>query len=218
MFNEGYYSTNNEKLIREDLIEEAMLLCKLLTENQHTYLPEVFALMALMCFHSARSESRVTAEGEIILLPHQDRSKWNRQLIDKGSEYMGKASFGNAVTSYHIEASIAYEHCIAKSFEETNWKLILDYYIWVCIFYPSPITELNKVVAVMQVHGAATALQELENIKDKKKLESYYLYYSILGEIHLQLKNSSEAKKYFEKAIQLAPSEMEKKMLREKLL
>jgi RNA polymerase sigma factor (sigma-70 family) len=217
LFNEGYYSTNHEQLIRIDLIEEAMALCQLLTENHHTHLPEVFALMALMCFHSARSASRVTAEGEIILLPQQDRSKWNKGLIQKGNEYMSKASFGNAVTSYHIEAAIAYEHCIAKSFEETNWKLILDYYTWVCIFYPSPITELNKVVAVMQVHGAETALSEMQKIKDKKILESYYLYYSILGEIYQRLARSDEANIFFEKAISLAPSEMERKMLKEKL-
>ena len=218
LFNEGYYSTNHEQLIRKDLIREALFLCKLLTENQHTHLPEVYALMALMCFHSARSESRVTEEGEIILLPHQDRSKWDRELIARGNEYMGKASFGTLVTSYHVEAAIAYEHCIARTYAETNWPLILDYYTWICIFYPSPVTELNKVVAVMQVNGPAAALQELENIKDKSRLESYYLYYSILGEIHMKLDNPAGAGKYFDKAIALAPSEMEKKMLREKMV
>jgi RNA polymerase sigma-70 factor (ECF subfamily) len=217
LFNEGYYSTNHEQLIRKDLIREALQLCKLLAENRHTHLPEVYALMALMCFHSARSESRVSEEGEIILLPHQDRTKWDKELIAKGNEYMGKASFGNFVSSYHVEAAIAYEHCIANTYEETNWPLILDYYTWICIFYPSPVTELNKVVAVLQVHGPAVALQEIENIKDKSKLESYYLYYSILGEIHMKLKNLSGATQYFQKAIDLAPSEMEKKILSRKI-
>ena len=217
LFNEGYYSTNHEQLIRNDLIREAMFLCNLLTENKHTHLPEVYALMALMCFHSARSESRVTEEGNIILLPFQDRSKWDRSLIAKGNQFMAKASFGNYVTSYHVEAAIAYEHCIAKTYEETNWPLILDYYTWICIFYPSPVTELNKVVAVMQVHGAAAALEELQAIKEKSKLESYYLYYSILGEIHSMLKNGDLANSNFERAIALAPSEMEKKMLQQKM-
>jgi RNA polymerase sigma-70 factor (ECF subfamily) len=73
LFNEGYNSSQPEQLIRKDLITEALMFCKLLIENHYTQLPEVFALMALMCFHAARSESRLTQEGEIILLPYQDR-------------------------------------------------------------------------------------------------------------------------------------------------
>src|SRR5687767_3499587 len=96
LFNEGYNSTHSDELIRRDLISEAMLLCKLLTENKNTGFPETFALMALMCFHASRSDSRLTAEGEIILLPYQDRSKWNRELITEGNEYMNKAAFGDS--------------------------------------------------------------------------------------------------------------------------
>ena len=168
LFNEGYNSTSSEELIRKDVIEEAMMLCKLLTENDHTQQPEVFALMALMCFHSSRSESRLTTEGEIILLPMQDRKKWNTTLINEGNEYMNKAAFGDAVSAYHIEAAIAYEHCSAKVFKDTNWKRIVEYYEWLCRISPSPINDLNKTVAVMELYGAAIALQELESIKDKK--------------------------------------------------
>lgn len=218
LFNEGYNSTHAEELIRKDLIEEAMMLCKLLTENQHTQLPETYALMALMCFHSSRSESRLTAEGEIILLPYQDRTKWNHELIARGNEYMNKAAFGNSVSTYHLEAVIAYEHCAAKSFSKTNWKRILELYEWLCKISSSPVSELNKVVAVMQVHGAATALAALENIPGKKKLETFYLYHSLLGEIYSRLNNSVEAKNYFEKAIHLTQSETEKKILKEKIV
>ncbi len=218
LFSEGYNSTHAEHLIREDLIEDAMLLCKLLTENQHTQLPEVFALMALMCFHTARSESRLTTDGEIILLPYQDRSKWNFDLIYSGSEYMNKAAFGNELSSYHIEAAIAFEHCKADNFSKTNWKKILELYEWLCDISPSPISELNKTVAVMMVHGADKALHSLENIPDKKKLESFYLYHSLLGEINSRLDQSVEAKINFENAIKLTKSETEKKMLQEKII
>ena len=218
LFNEGYNSTSSEDLIRKDVIEEAMMLCRLLTENDHTQQPEVFALMALMCFHSSRSDSRLTTEGEIILLPMQDRSKWVSALIEEGNEYMNKAAFGNTVSTYHIEAAIAYEHCTAKSFKETNWKKILDYYEWLCKIAPSPINELNKVVAVMELYGAAIALEELESIKEKKKLESYYLYHSLLGEIYSRLDNLSAAKEHFEAAIKLTHSETERKMLSNKIV
>jgi predicted RNA polymerase sigma factor len=218
LFNEGYNSTSSEDLIRKDVIEEAMMLCRLLTENDHTQQPEVFALMALMCFHASRSDSRLTAEGEIILLPMQDRSTWVSALIEKGNEYMNKAAFGNTVSTYHIEAAIAYEHCAAKSFKETNWKKILEYYEWLCKIAHSPINELNKVVVLMELYGAAIALEELESIKEKKKLESYYLYHSVLGEIYSRLDNLPGAKVHFETAIKLTHSETERKMLSNKIV
>ncbi|MGH2649343.1 MAG: RNA polymerase sigma factor [Ginsengibacter sp.] len=217
IFNEGYNSTNSEELIRQDIIEEAMMLCKLLAENDHTQQPEVFALMALMCFHSSRSSSRLTKEGEIILLPMQDRSKWDRKLIEEGNEYMNKAAFGDVVSTYHIEAAIAYEHCSAKTFKETNWKKILEYYEWLCNISPSPVNQLNKVVAVMELYGGAMALEELESIKDKKKLESYYLYHSLLGEIYSRLDNLPAAKEHFKTASLLTHSETERKMLKNKI-
>lgn len=217
LFNEGYNSTHSEQLIREDLMNEAMMLCGLLTENEHTQLPETFALMALMCFHSARSKSRLTTDGEVVLLPQQDRSKWNVELISAGNNYMNKAAFGTEITSYHLEAAIAHEHCSATDFKNTNWNRILYLYEWLCNISPSPITELNKTVAVMQVHGAETALEALQQITDKKKLESFYLYYSLLGEIYSQLKNTAEAKKCFQEAMKLTTSEVERKMLGNKI-
>ena len=218
LFNEGYNSTQAEQLIRNDLIEEAMMLCKLLAENQHTQLPGVFALMALMCFHSARSESRLTTEGEIILLAYQDRSKWNVDLITLGNEYMNKAAFGDEISSYHLEAAIAYEHCTAKNFSTTNWIRILELYELLCKISPSPVSALNKTIALMQVHGAAKALESLEQVPDQKKLSSFYLYQSLLGEIHARLGNSVKAKKYFENAVLLTRSATEKKMLNDKIV
>ncbi len=216
LFNEGYNSTHTEQLIRNDLIEQALMLCKFLTENNHTQLPEVFALMALMCFHSARSESRLTTEGEIILLPYQDRTKWNKDLIILGNEYMNRAAFGDSISAYHIEAAIAFEHCAAESFNTTNWQKILELYEWLCTILPSPVSELNKAVAIMQVYGAQKALESLGLI-DKKKLESFYLYHSLYGEIHSRLNNTKLAQMYFQTALKLTRSETEKKILRDKI-
>ena len=117
LFNEGYNSTHSEKLIRKDLIEEAVILCKLLIENKQTDLPEVNALMALMCFHASRSDSRLSPEGEIILLSEQNRKKWNRNLIEEGSVYFHKSASGDILSPYHLEAAIAFEHCFADSFQ-----------------------------------------------------------------------------------------------------
>lgn len=217
LFNEGYYSTNSEQLVREDLIAEAMMLCKLLAENNHTQLPEVYALLALMYFHSARNKSRLTDAGEIILLPQQDRSKWNSHLIAEGNRYMNIAAFGNEISSYHLEAAIAFEHCTAHSFEKTNWIRILDLYEWLCKLSPSPIAALNKTVAVMQVRGAEIAMQSIQEINDRKKLESFYIYHSLLGELNSRMNKPGEAQKNFERAIQLTKSEMEINILKNKI-
>lgn len=217
LFNEGYNSTHSEELIRRDVMEEAMLLCKLLTENVHTQTPETFALMALMCFHASRTESRLTTTGEIILLPDQDRRKWDRQLIGSGNAYMNKAAFGNVISPYHLEAAIAYEHCTADNYTQTNWERILEYYDWLSGTTPSAVTALNRAVVVMQVHGPAAALQAVENITGIKKLSSFYLYNSLLGELHARLHEPAKARRYFEIAIGQTQSETEKRLLRNKI-
>ncbi len=217
LFNEGYNSTDSDTLVRADLMEEAMLLCKLLSENRHTQQPATFALMALMCFHTSRNEGRLTTAGEIILLAEQDRSKWNLDLIALGNKYMEKAALGDSVSKYHLEAAIAFEHCTAESFEKTNWERILELYEWLCRAFPSPISELNRAVAVMRVHGADEALKAVIEIPRKKKLETYYLYHSLVGEIYSQLGRRAEANAEFETAITLTKSEPERKLLRSKL-
>jgi RNA polymerase sigma factor (sigma-70 family) len=217
LFNEGYNSTQTTNLIREDLIHESFLLAKFLSENPLTQQPNAYALMALICFHSSRSESRLTPEGEIILLAEQDRSKWNKSLMEMGNSYMNQSAFGAEITSYHLEAAIAYEHCSAKEFSKTNWPRILEYYESLCTINPSAITQLNKAIVTMQVLGAQAARQELQEIADKKKIESYYLYYSLLGEIASKLGEISEAKKHYKKAIELTLSEREQRIIRNKI-
>ncbi len=217
LFNEGYNSTNSDDVIRRDLMDEAMLLCKLLIENRYTQLAETYALMALMCFHSSRNNSRLTAEGEIILLAHQDRSKWNLNLITKGNEYMNKAAFGNTISSYHLEAAIAYEHCIADKFETTNWDRILELYDWLCKIYPSEITEINRAVVILKLQGSSASLNALSKLTNKGRAEHYYLYQSLLGEIYSEQQDKAKARIHFEKAIGLTHSEKEKNLLRDKM-
>ncbi len=217
LFNEGYNSTHAEALIRRDLMEEAMLLCKLLLENAHTQLPETFALMALMCFHASRTEGRLNMEGEIILLSDQDRSKWDRTLIASGSACLDSAATGDTISRYHVEAAIAYEHCMAESYERTDWKKILQYYNWLYEITPTAITALNRAVAIMQVSGAAAALEAVQAIPDVRKLNGFYLYNSLLGELYARLGDAAQAKICFETAMEQTLSETEKRVLKSKL-
>jgi RNA polymerase sigma-70 factor (ECF subfamily) len=217
LFNEGYNSTQSEYLIRQDLMHEAMLLCQMLTEDKNTQQPEAYALMALMCFQASRSDSRLSPEGEIILLAHQDRKRWNYQLIAQGNYYMEQGAYGDVVSAYHLEAAIAFEHCTASSFETTNWPQILTYYNWLCTIAPSPFTELNRVVAIMQVDGPVAALKALHPLRNDKKTARFYLYHAICGEVYLRIGDTLAARDSLEKAISYTHSAAEKHILQQKL-
>ncbi len=221
LFNEGYNSTQNADLIREDLIQDAMMMCKLLSENPHTQLPEVFALLALICFHSARSQSRLDVKGNIILLRDQDRSLWNRDLIAMGNDYMNKSiptdeTGKYEISTYHLESAIAYEHCVADSFQKTNWERIFDLYSWLEKIAPSSIVQLNKATALFQWKGADDALSNLAK-SDTSGLESYYLYSALLGDIYAQKQMPQQAITYYQNAISLTHSMQEKNLLSSKI-
>lgn len=216
LFNEGYNSTHAEDLIRKDLITQAMYLCELLCNSPHTQLPEVFAAMALMCFHAARIDSRTDTNGEVILLSHQDRSMWDAASILQGNEYMNKAAFGNDISTYHIEAAIAYQHCIAPSFEQTNWPSILLYYNMLAGINPSSVVLLNRLTAIYKVYGAEQTLTEIETSPHRAVWEKNYLYHSLMGDIYTG-SNLNMAKTFYESAIRLTKSEAEKKLLQKKI-
>jgi len=216
IFNEGYNSTHSDSLIRKDLLDQAIYLCDLLCRNAHTQLPEAYAAMALMCFHAARIESRISSEGEIILLSHQDRSKWDMELINTGSEYMSRATWGDEVSTYHIEAAIAYQHCIAKRFEDTNWEQILSCYNWLAIINPSAVVLLNRLMVIYQLYGAERTKEEIGKANTKPEWEKHYLYYSLLGEIYSGT-DKEQSKVNYDKAMSLTQSAAEKKLLAKKI-
>jgi len=217
LFNEGYNSGQPDRLIRTDLMEEALLLGRLLTAHPETAQPATFALLALLCYQYSRSQSRLGADGNIILLDQQDRSQWNHEWIAAGNEYMNRAAVGNTVSAYHLQAAIAFEHCSAPDFAQTNWTGIVRYYRWLCRLSPSPVFELHMAVAVLHAEGTAAALRILEQMDAPKKMDSYYLYHSLLGEINQRDGRHEAARQHFEKALALTGSEAEKKMLRAKM-
>lgn len=218
LFNEGYNSSNKSDLIRKDLCEEAIRLALMLTENEYINQPKCFALIALMTLLASRFESRLDDNGEIILLEEQDRTKWNTELIQIGVTYLNKASEGNEISDYHIEAAIVAEHSIAKNFQETNWERILYLYNLLANINPSPIVLLNRAIVTGKVSGAKKAIEEINSIHEVERyINSNHLFSSVLGELHREDGSYAEAKKYFEKAILLINSDAEKKLIEKKI-
>ena len=176
LFNEGYYSESRDAVIREDLCLEAMRLAYMLLENEITNKPQVNALLSLMCFHSSRFEARKNKNGEIVLYDEQDESLWNKELISRGIYFLQKASQGNILSKYHLEANIAYWHTF-KTDSQEKWGNILQLYNQLLIKEYSPIAALNRTYALSRVYGKSAAIAEAE----KLKLENNHFYFSLLG-------------------------------------
>jgi RNA polymerase sigma-70 factor (ECF subfamily) len=214
LFNEGYNSSHPERLIREELCEEAIRLCHVLTGNPLTATPRTRALMALLCFQASRLNARTDDRGQIILLKYQDRSRWNRALIQKGFDYLEEAAEPFEVSSYHFEAAIASLHAASPSFEQTDWKSIHHLYELLYGEQPGPIVALNKAIASAYAISRQHALDELRAIKG---LEGHYLYHATIGEMYLELNDRGRARSSFEKAIPLTSSRVEKQLLLDKI-
>lgn len=217
LFNEGYSSTHSEDHIREELIGNALYLCQSLLSHPSTALPETYAFMALICFHASRSTARLSKQGFIIPLEDQNRSLWDEDLIAEGITFMQKSAFGDVVSTYHLEAAIAYEHCTAKNHHSTNWAKILQHYDALLNTTKDPVVALNRCVAIMELRGPETALSSIKLLEHNQTLDKYYLYHAILGEVHTRLGNVHEARVALEKSGQLTLSLHEKRFLMDKI-
>jgi predicted RNA polymerase sigma factor len=179
LFSEGYYSKTQNQILRKDLCLEALRLGLLLTTYERTNLPKTNALIALMCFHASRFTSRENSEGSMILYEQQDEELWDTNLINQGIYFLSLSAQGNEISSYHLEARIAYWHCIKEDTEE-KWEDILQLYNQLLLINYSPSVALNRTFALYKANGQQAALIEAE----KLKLEDNHFYFILLGELY----------------------------------
>jgi RNA polymerase sigma factor (sigma-70 family) len=207
LFNEGYYSSIRDTVLRKDFCLEAMRLTLLLIENELTNNPRAEALFALMCFHASRFEARTDENGEIIRYDDQNVSLWNEELISKGHYYLNKASRGTELSRYHIEAAIAYWHTI-KNDQIEKWENILQLYNQLLFIIYSPVTALNRTYALSKIYGKPAAIEEAE----KLGLTTYHLYHVLLGYLCSDT-DHSKAIHHLQMALKLARTEQEKTLI-----
>lgn len=217
VFNEGYHARHSSLVIREDLVEESLRLGNLLTMHQQTQTPETYALLALMCFHSARLYERINTSGAIVQLKNQDRTQWNHSLIVKGINFLNRAAHGETLTAYHLEAAIAYEHCIAKTYSETNWRKIDDYYQLLIQVRPAPLLSFQHAVVKAERFGPAIGLEELARIEGSRDLQKNHFLFIAKGEWLAALHKKSEALESFRMAKSLTQSTVEKDFIQLKI-
>jgi RNA polymerase sigma-70 factor, ECF subfamily len=201
LFNEGYSASGGEAHIRVALCEEAIRLARLLL-RLFPGEPEIMGLAALLLLQHARAPARLDADGAIVLLEEQDRSRWNRDLIAEGLALVDKALRHRRPGPYQIQAALAGVHAHAARPEDTDWSEIDRLYAVLERVSPSPVVTLNRAVAIAKVHGAAAALALIEPLA--APLASYFHFFGVKGGLLLQLGRAEEARIAFDRAIALA--------------
>ena len=217
IFNEGYHSNKESELVRKDLVLEAIRLCKLLVNKKIKHNTTSCAVLALMLFHTAKIEAKISDRGELINLEEQDRSLWNAKYIFLGNSYMNQAVSTEIFTSYHYEAAIIAEHLKAKNFESTDWNVILMWYKRLLILHPTSAIQLNIAIVYLQLKNLEEAFTILTEIDEKLLGQRAYIFHATWAEYLLIIGEKSSAIERYQQAIQQVNNQLELEFLKKKL-
>jgi len=215
VFNEGYSASSGESLMRPAVSMEAIRLGRLILELLPE--PEVMGLLALMLLNESRRPARVTAEGELILLDHQDRRLWNRDQITEGITLVERALGSHRFGPYTIQAAIAAVHAEAPDAAQTDWAQIVALYKLLQQTAPSPVVELNCAVAVAMRDGPAAGLAMVDDILARGELESYQWVHSVRADLYRRLGKKNEARAAYQEALTLTRLAPERRFLEMRL-
>ena len=216
VFNEGYAATSGDAVVRSDLTREAIRLARLLRD----LLPaegEICGLLALMLLHDSRRDARTTAEGDLVLLADQDRTRWDRGEIEEGLELVRQALRAPRYGTYAVQAAIAALHAQAPTAEETDWSEIAGLYGVLMEIDPSPVVELNRAVAIAMCEGAAAGLALVDAIVARGELANYHLTHAARADLLARLGRSDAAIAAYERARALASQEPERRFIERRI-
>jgi RNA polymerase sigma-70 factor (ECF subfamily) len=216
VFNEGYFASSGESLVRPELSGEAIRLGRLLVELLPDE-PEVAGLLALMLFQESRRAARTTAEGDVILLEDQDRALWNRQQITEGVALVQRALSVPTAGPYAVQAAIAAVHAQAPSSAETDWDQIHRLYGVLAHTQPSPVVELNRAVALAMRDGPQAGLEQIDAILGRGELSDYHLAHAARADLCRRLGRISDARASYEQALALTRLGPERRFLQKRL-
>ena len=212
-----YKASAGDKLVREDICDEAIRLAGVLAEHPAGNQPKTHALLALMLLNAARMPARLDDAGNLLRLREQDRTCWNQALIARGMFHFAQSAAGREITEYHLQAGIAACHCTARDYESTDWLQILSLYDRLLAFDRSPVVALNRAVALAEVSGPQAGLDAVNAIAPAPSLQDYYLFHAVRGELEAQLDRFPAAAGHFRKALELAKIKSEQAFLAKKL-
>ena len=214
LFNEGYSATSGSDLVRRSLTAEAIrlgrVLCSLMPDE-----PEALGLLALMLLHDARSEARVDADGELVVLTRQDRTLWDAAAIAEGQQLLQTAARLDRPGPFQVQAAIA--ACHVSSDGETDWAMVAVLYDRLFDMAPSAVIELNRAVAVSLSEGPEAGLALLERIAPDGELRGYHLLPAARGDMLRRLGRRSDAAEAYRRAYDLAGTDAERRYLDRRL-
>jgi RNA polymerase sigma factor (sigma-70 family) len=211
LFNEGYHGSHPSMPTRVVLCEEALRLCAFLTEGMNGGRPQAHALMALMCFHFSRVAGRIDSAGIYLPLAQQDRTVWDRALMERGLAHLNHSARGTELSALHLEAGIACQHCLAPSLAETDWNAILGLYHLLYERNPSPVIAINRALARAYAGDPQGALSDAVELAEEPALVHYPFYWAARGEIHARANQRDEAHDCYRRAATLARNPAEER-------
>ena len=214
IFNEGYLASTGEAAERRYLAQDAEWLTSLLVRLMPDE-PEAVGLLALMRLHLARSSARFAADGSLVLLPDQDRSRWDRQAIDEAVGLLGRARRTGRPGSFQLQAAIVAAHAAAPSWRATDWVTIVDLYDALHRLEPTPVVALNRALAVAERDGPAAALAQVEPLAER--LGGYHLFHAARAELLRRIGRGEDARAADRRALELTDNPAERRLLRERI-
>jgi RNA polymerase sigma-70 factor (ECF subfamily) len=216
LFNEGYGASGGDELIRRDLCVEAIRLGRLLVELMPDE-PEALGLLSLMLLQDSRRVARLDSAGELVTLEEQDRDLWDSQEIEEACKLLDGAMRLRRPGPYQLQAAIAACHAQAPTAADTDWREITVLYERLSEFAPTPVVLLNRAVAVAMADGPAAALALVDELEHTGTLSGYYLLPATRADLLKRLGRDSEAATAYRRALELAPTDPERRFLRQRL-
>ncbi|MDP9240973.1 MAG: RNA polymerase subunit sigma-24 [Actinomycetota bacterium] len=214
VFNEGYTASTGDVAIRRDLCEEAIRLARVLVTLAPDE-PEALGLLALMLLQHARRDARFDSQGRLVLLPDQDRSRWDTAAVAEGAALLGRASRHARLGVYQLQAAIAAQHSTTGRAQDTDWQTVATLYEGLEGLTASPIVALNRAVAVAEYAGPAVGLSIVDGLTDE--LQGYHLLHSTRADLLRRVGRAAEATAAYRQALELARSPADRELLARRL-
>lgn len=214
LFNEGWSASSGDVQIKTPLCDEAIRLTRLLLDL-FPGLSELMGLLALFLFQHSRRHARLDNAGDLIPLDDQNRTRWDREMIGEGKALLQKALRHSTPGPYQIQAAIAAVHADADQDDETDWAEIERLYEALYAIEPTPVIRLNQAAALAKVKGPKAALAFIDPLASD--LQSYRWYHAARAAFLFDLKSYGEARKAYQQALLLRPTEPEKRFLARKI-
>jgi RNA polymerase sigma-70 factor (ECF subfamily) len=216
VFTEGYAASSGDRIVRRELCDEALRLGRVLVGLMPDE-PEARGLLALMLLQHSRRTARVDDVGDVVLLEQQDRSRWDRTMIEEGLGLVRNALTRATPGPYLLQAAIAASHAEAASFEETDWPRIVALYDLLLERVPSPVVQLNRAVAVAMRDGPGAGLEVIDALLDDGRLERFHLLHSARAELFRRMGRRKEAEEAYRHALTLEQTDPERRYLEGRL-